>query len=89
MTFPPLRTMQSLAALVHGIEGHAMDDGNVLIRHDQAHWLVTGDELDTLERLGLIELPAGDNADVAELMPTDRGRYWLRRWEKTQTRRTA
>jgi hypothetical protein len=83
--FPAERTMLSLAAIVHGVEGEATDCGRLIVKHDRGLWEVFPSELDTLESLGLVRLEPtapGDDANTCGVSATDRGRYWHSRWDR-------
>lgn len=95
---PPPRTMDSLGWLIHGLEVvENGDDGlavligteknpNVLLGERVAFgvWTVTNQELQQLERAGFINLDTDENVIV-----TDRGQYWHKRWAREQSKETV
>jgi hypothetical protein len=95
MTFPPDRTMISLAALDNASAGKSTPDGRqfaeVRLTDDTLQlWEVAPDELDTLEAAGWVELlppETDDPDDIAKIRVTKDGKYWVKRWVKLNRRR--
>lgn len=95
MTFPPDRTMLSLAALDNASEGKSTPDGRqfaqVRVSDDRLQlWQIAPAEIDELERQGWLELlpPAeGDEGDTAKVLVTDKGGYALTKWVRKNHRR--
>jgi hypothetical protein len=95
MTFPPDRTMLSLAALDNASEGKSTPDGRqfarVRVSDDRLQmWEIDPAEIDRLEAEGWVELlpPADDDEpDAAKVQVTAKGEYALHRWVRKHHRR--
>ena len=90
MTDPDAPVMLALSALAHVVDAAWDQEGDrLLVVHDMGRWWVAGTELGELESLGWVAV-TGDGPDAdPDVSVTDKGRYWLGRWERTPAGRTA
>lgn len=95
MKFPSTRTMLSLTCLANCAAGYSTSDGRLVVVMDTdtagraRAWEIRSTEFDELEALGWIDLEPpreGDAENTARVSVTDSGRYWLRRWAKSNRR---
>ncbi len=91
MAFPTLDsdTYNALHALANQDDSLMDENSDTVIIH--VPWqhnglLVTGQQIQTLEELGLIELQATTSKDAAPYTVTERGYYQLRKQAKKQPR---
>ena len=92
MIFPPTRTMLSLVCFAQSIGGFMQEDGTFVIlmpagpgEAKPRGWIMTGDELDELARLGWIVLlppEEQDKEDQARLILGETAVYWINKWAK-------